>query len=326
MARATLDYDSSNSAIEAFLERPWMRLTITSLIIFNAVILGVLTYRTSLSPSMISLLDFLDAAITWFFVVEISLKLYVYRLQFFREGWNLFDISVIGVSLIPGASAFTVLRALRVLRVLRLLRFVPMMKRITEALLKSIPGMGAILAVIALAIYVGAVMATNMYGETTNEQVQDLFGTLPDSALTLFQLMTMDGWSDILSTVTDDGHPYAWVFFLVFIFVGSFAILNLFIALIVDALTTEQKAALSEQIENFEAAMEERLQDAPAGASTTGVFEEIRARDVAIGDTLEQVGEDLEEAESERGEMLQMLREMRSEIQALKAMLAARGG
>ena len=325
MARATLDYETSNSAVEAFLELARVRTAITALIIFNAVVLGVLTYRDSMSPGIVSLLDFLDAAITWLFVAELGLKLYVYRFQFFKEGWNVFDFLVIGVSLIPGASALTVLRALRVLRVLRLLRFVPMMKRITEALLKSIPGMGAILAVILLVIYVGAVMATNLYGNTVNAQVHEMFGTLPDSSLTLFQLMTMDGWSDLLDAVTEDGHPYAWIFFLVFIFVGSFAILNLFIALIVEALTAEQKAALGEQIENLGVAMEERLQDAPVSAEVAGAIEEIRARDELIEDQLEHVEEGLEDAETDRVEMMKLLLEMRGEIQSLKAMLAARG-
>lgn len=321
MARATLDYDTSNSAVEAFLERQAVRSGITLLIILNAVVLGALTYRNMLSPGLVSLLEFFDNAITWLFVAEISLKLYVYRWQFFKEGWNLFDISVVGVSLIPGASAFTVLRALRVLRVLRLLRFVPMMKRITEALLKSIPGMGAILAVIALVIYVGAVMATNLFGQTDDPEVIQMFGTLPDSALSLFQVMTMDGWRfEVLQKVMDDGNPYAWIFFLIFIFIASFAILNLFIALIVDALTTEQKAALGEQIESLEAAIEER-----AASNANGAMEEIRARDESIEEALEQVEENLEQSETERVEMLQMMREMRAEIQSLKVMLAGRG-
>lgn len=324
MARATLDYETSNSAVEAFLERPWVRTAITSLIITNALVLGILTYRADLPPGLIAPLDLCDAAITWVFVVEIGLKLYVYRFQFFKQGWNVFDFAVVGMSLIPGASAFTVLRALRVLRVLRLLRFVPMMKRITEALLKSIPGMGAILAVIVLVIYVGAVMATNMYGETSNPDVKEMFGTLPASALTLFQLMTMDGWSDLLDAVTEDGHPYAWIFFLVFIFVGSFAILNLFIALVVEALTVEQKAALDEQIQHLEA-IEAQIADGAAAPVVTSAIEEIRAREQAIGNTLEQVEEDLEAAGAKRDEILVMMREMRSEIQALRALLAARG-
>ncbi|MFN7178843.1 ion transporter [Hyphomonas sp.] len=318
MPRATLDYETSNSEIEAFLERPSIRSTITALIIANAIILGALTYRASLPEGMVDLLVFLDAAITWVFVAEIAAKLYVYRLQFFRLGWNVFDFLVVGVSLVPGASAFTVLRALRVLRVLRLLRFVPMMKRITEALLKSIPGMGAILAVIVLVIYVGAVMATNMYGATSNPEVKEMFGTLPDSARTLFQLMTMDGWSELLDAVTEDGHPYAWVFFILFIFIGSFAVLNLFIALIVEALQAEQKAAIEEKIE---AVMEEH----GGSAGVTHAIEEIRARDESIEEALGHVEEGLEEAESDRLEMTRMIREMHAEIRSLKEMLAARG-
>ncbi|MBA3068466.1 MAG: ion transporter [Hyphomonas sp.] len=313
MPRATLDLETSTSAVEAFLERRIMRTIITSLIIVNALVLGLLTYRATLSPGLVSFLEFLDGAITWFFCAEIGLKLYVYRFQFFREGWNVFDFSVIAISLVPGASAFTVMRALRVLRVLRLLRFVPMMKRITEALLKSIPGMGAILAVIILVIYVGAVMATNMYGNTANADVHEMFGALPDSALTLFQLMTMDGWSDILDAVTDDGHPYAWIFFLIFIFVGSFAILNLFIALVVEALSNEQKAALDEQMESLEAALEDRIHD-------TEVSNE------SLEDTLGHVEEGLEEAETDRVEMMRMLRDVRGELQSIKDMLAAQKG
>lgn len=321
MVRATLDNETSNSAVEAFLERRAVRATITALIIFNAVILGALTYRRTLSPDLVSVLNFFDSAITWLFVAEISLKLYVYRTQFFKEGWNLFDISVVGVSLIPGASAFSVLRALRVLRVLRLLRFVPMMKRITEALLKSIPGMGAILAVIALVIYVGAVMATDLFGQTDNPEVVQMFGTLPDSALSLFQVMTMDGWRfEVLQKVMDDGNPFAWIFFLIFIFIASFAILNLFIALIVDALTTEQKAALDEQIED---AIEEHMHD---GTGSSEALDEIRKREESMEETLDHVEEELEAAETDRVEMMKALQELRADIQSIKAMLVARGG
>ena len=177
---------------------------------------------------------------------------------------------------------------------------------------------------IVLVIYVGAVMATNMYGNTSDPGVKEMFGTLPDSALTLFQLMTMDGWSDMLDAVTEDGHPYAWIFFLVFIFVGSFAILNLFIALVVEALTAEQKAALDEQIVHLEA-IETQIAEGAAAPGVTSAIAEIRARDEAIEDTLEQVGEDLEAADAKRDEMLMMMREMHREIQALKALLAARG-
>lgn len=258
MPRATLDHETSNSDLERFIERRWFRSLITGLIVFNALILGILTYRRDLPDGFVIGLEALDHTITIIFAIEIGLKLIVYRFLFFKSGWNWFDFIVVGLSLVPGTGAFSVMRALRVLRVLRLLHVVPMMKRITEALLKALPGMSAIFAVLALFTYVGAVMATNMFGDTETEEVRLLFGDLPRSAYSLFQVMTMDGWRfEVVEKVIDDGHPYAWVFFLLFIFIASFAILNLFIALIVEALQQEQQAVQAELMAEIEGELEE---------------------------------------------------------------------
>ncbi|HAO35409.1 MAG TPA: voltage-gated sodium channel [Hyphomonas sp.] len=290
MKRATLDFETHNSALERVIERPWFRHLVIALIIVNAVILGVLTYRETLPEGLVASLDAVDQTITYVFAVEILLKLVVYRLQFFRRGWNWFDFIVIGVSLIPGTQAFGVLRALRVLRILRLLHIVPMMRRITEALMKALPGMGAIFAVLALITYVAAVMATNMYGNTENEEVTELFGDLPRSAYSLFQVMTMDGWRfEVVQKVIDDGNPYAWMFFLIFIFIASFAILNLFIALIVDSLAAEQQAIIEEGLDEIEGELEGELMT----------------------------------AEKERAAVLSAIQEMRSEIAALRASVEA---
>ncbi|WP_375208895.1 ion transporter [Hyphomonas jannaschiana] len=291
MKRATLDQETANFALERSIERPWFRSFITGLIIFNAVILGILTYRHSLPGGLVVALEMIDHGITYIFAVEILLKLVVYRLQFFRVGWNWFDFIVVGISLIPGGGAFSVLRALRVLRVLRLLHVVPVMRRITEALLKALPGMGAIVAVLALVTYVAAVMATNMFGNTETEEVRQLFGDLPSSALSLFQVMTMDGWRfEVMQKVIDDGHPMAWVFFLIFIFVASFAILNLFIALVVDSLAAEQKTLLEEGLEDLE----------------------------------EEFEEEREEADDARHEILAALKQLQQEMAELKAAVAVR--
>lgn len=291
MERATLDTDTHNSALEGAIERQWFRSSIITLIVINALILGVLTYRAELPHGLVTSLEIADQAITYIFAVEILLKLYVYRLQFFTRGWNWFDFIVVGVSLIPGGAAFSVLRALRVLRVLRLLHVVPVMRRITEALMKALPGMGAIFAVLALVTYVGAVMATNLFGQTETEEVALLFGDLPKSAYSLFQVMTLDGWRfEVVQKVIDDGNPYAWVFFLIFIFIASFSILNLFIALIVDALAAEQQALIEEGIDEMEEELEEEMQL----------------------------------AEKDRAAILQLLIEMKQEIAALKSAVNAR--
>ncbi|MCR9080499.1 MAG: ion transporter [Hyphomonadaceae bacterium] len=286
MKQGTLDLETSNSALETAIEGSVFRNFITTLIIVNAIILGVLTYERSLPGGFVSSLSWFDQAVTFIFAVEIALKLFVYRLNFFRQGWNWFDFLVVGISLIPGGAAFSVLRAMRVLRVLRLLHIVPMMRRITEALLNALPGMGAILAVLALLTYVGAVMATNMYGNTDNPEVLELFGDLPSSAYSLFQVMTMDGWRfEVVQKVVDDGHPFAPIFFLLFIFVASFAVLNLFIALIVDALAEEQRAATDEHLEEIE----------------------------------EEMDEEFGSADKERDQIIEMLTDLKNEIAALKA-------
>lgn len=260
MQQGTLDLETSNSALESFIEGKTFRHGITALIILNAIILGILTYSKTLPDSFVAGMQWLDVAITVIFAIEIGLKLIVYRLRFFNEGWNWFDFIVVGISLVPATQAFSVLRALRVLRVLRLLHVVPTLRRITEALLKSLPGMGAILAVLALLTYVGAVMATNMFGDTDNPEVIQLFGDLPSSAYSLFQVMTMDGWRfEVVQKVVDDGHPYAPFFFLIFIFVASFAVLNLFIALIVDALAASERAATDEHLDEIEEEMEDEF-------------------------------------------------------------------
>ncbi|MHA7857489.1 MAG: ion transporter [Henriciella sp.] len=286
MKQGTLDLETSNSRIESFIEGKLFRNFITTLIIVNAVILGILTYERSMPDEFVSSLSWFDQAVTIVFCIEIALKISVYRLSFFKSGWNWFDFLVVGISLVPGGAAFSVLRAMRVLRILRLLHIVPMMRRITEALLNALPGMGAILAVLALLTYVGAVMATNLFGDTTNEEVLQLFGDLPSSAYSLFQVMTMDGWRfEVVQKVVDDGNPYAPFFFLIFIFIASFAVLNLFIALIVDALAAEQRAATEEHLDEIE----------------------------------EDMDEEFDSADKERDEIIELLHELKAEIAILRA-------
>ena len=286
MKQGTLDLETSHSPMERAIEGILFRNFITTLIIVNAVILGLLTYERTLPSGFVASLSWFDRAVTVVFAIEILMKLTVYRLNFFKSGWNWFDFLVVGVSLIPGGAAFSVLRAMRVLRILRLLHIVPMMRRITEALLNALPGMGAILAVLALLTYVGAVMATNLFGDTDNPEVVQLFGDLPSSAYSLFQVMTMDGWRfEVVQKVVDDGNPYAPFFFLIFIFIASFAVLNLFIALIVDALAAEQRAATEEHLDEIEEDMDEEFSD----------------------------------ADKERDEIIALLHELKQEVAALKA-------
>ena len=252
MPRATLDETTHNSALEGLIETRLFSSTITFLIIANAVVLGVLTYAASLPGGLVTVLTFFDTAVTIVFAVEIGLKLLVYRLQFFKLGWNWFDFIVVGISLIPGGTAFSVLRALRVLRVRRLLHVVPTMRRITEALLSALPGMGAILAILGLVFYVSTVMATYLFSGSQNS---DYFTDLGASALAMFEVLTMEGWNDIMRDLLDE-YPWAWAFFVPFILFTVWAILNLFTAVIVDALQDGAMETMIEQEEKIGAELQ----------------------------------------------------------------------
>ena len=207
------------------------------LIVVNAIVLGLET-APSVMAAWGGVLRTLDAAILAVFVVELALRLWAHGPRFFRNGWNLFDLAVVAIALAPDSGPLAVLRALRVLRVLRLISIVPAMRQVAEALLRSVPGLGAIVALLAVLFYVFAVMATKLFGETNPE----LFGTLGASLYTLLQVMTLEGWSgDIVNPVLEH-HSYALVFFIPFMLLSTFTVLNLFIALIVDSMQKLSRA------------------------------------------------------------------------------------
>ncbi len=306
-----------SARIEAVVEHPKFLNFVTAVVIFNALLLGVLTYRDKLPGGLVSVLDVLDYVITYFFAVEIVAKWYALRGRFWKSGWNVFEFIVVLISMMPGASAFSVLRAMRVLRLFRLLHVVPVMKRITEALIKCLPGMGAIGAVLALVIYVASVMATMMFGHSQNEDVHAAFGDLPSSAFSLFQMMTGDGWSDMVRMVSADGQPLAWLFFLAFIFIASFVVLNLFIALVVDSLADEQKEIIEEKLHELEEGMGERV-----GHEIEQLEEKLEDK---VEEEMDELGDEIESLEKVDLKILEMLKEMRAEMADLKAVLSKGG-
>jgi voltage-gated sodium channel len=208
------------------------------LIIINAVILGLETNKAAMA-SYGRLLEILDHIILAVFVIEILARMVVHRLAFFRDPWSVFDFVVVGIALVPATEMFTVLRALRVLRVLRLITAVPTLKRVVAGLLASLPGMGSILFLIGLIYYVFAVMGTKLFGGDN----PNLFGTLGRSLWTLFTVMTLEGWTNDVAKPVMETHPAAWVFFVTFIVVTTFMVLNLFIGVVVNAMQAEATKA-----------------------------------------------------------------------------------
>jgi len=176
------------------------------------------------------------------FVVEIGLRLAVWRGRFFRDPWSVFDFVVVGVALLPATGPLAVLRALRVLRVLRLVSLVPSMRGVVSALLAALPGMASIIGLMALVLYVSAVMATNLFGAIAPE----FFGSLGASLFTLFQVMTVEGWPDIARGVMVQS-PYAWIFFVTYLLIATFMVLNLFIAVVVNAMQSQVTEDLKDE-------------------------------------------------------------------------------
>src|SRR6476646_7795541 len=209
-----------------------------SLIVVNAVILGLETSKTVMASYGL-LLEILDHIILAVFVVEIAARVIVHRVAFFRDPWSVFDFIVIGIALVPATETFSVLR------VLRLITGVPTLRRVVAGLLAALPGMGSIVFLIGLIYYVFAIMATKLFGEDN----PNLFGTLGDSLFTLFTVMTLEGWTNDVARPVMQNHPYAWVFFVVYIVITTFMVLNLFIGVVVNAMQEEASKADAEERE-----------------------------------------------------------------------------
>ncbi len=210
---------------------------IVSLILLNAVVLGLET-DASLLARFGFWLELLDGLCLFAFVVELGLKLTVYRSLFWRSGWNWFDAFVVGVALVPGAGAWSVLRSLRVLRVMRLFTVMPQLRKVVAAFLHAIPGLSGVMAVMAVFIYTAGVLATTLFGGTHPQW----FGSLGKSLYSLFQIMTLESWSMGIVRPVMEQHPQAWAFFVPYIILATFTILNLFIGIIVS--TMQELAAL----------------------------------------------------------------------------------
>ena len=224
---------SLRQSLGAWVESKRVQNFIIGLIVINAIILGMETSPTIMAhigPQLLAL----DKLILGVFVVEIGLKLIAQGPGFFRRGWNIFDFVVVGIALVPASGPLAILRALRILRVLRLLSMLPRLRFVVEALLHSLPGIGSIALLMVVIYYVAAVMATGLFGASHPEW----FGSIGHSMYTLFQIMTLESWSmGIVRPVMED-YPYAWMFFIPFILIATFTVLNLFIAIIVDAMQT----------------------------------------------------------------------------------------
>lgn len=217
------------SIIEA---RPFQR-TIIAIIALNAITHGTATFD-GLPEQVLGFLHAVDRIALAIFVVEIAARMYAYGWAFFRDPWSVFDTLIVGIALVPATGPTSVLRTLRILRALRLISAVPSMRRVVAALLSAIPGMASIIGLLLLVMYVSAVISTELFGKIA----PDYFADLPTSLFSLFQIMTGEAWPDIADQVMSE-MPWAWIFFVGYILTSSYVVLNLFIAVVVNALDDE---------------------------------------------------------------------------------------
>ncbi len=237
--------------LQRFVENPWFQWLVLGLIVANALILGAETFAAA-RATLGSALAAADRLIVHVFLVEIGLRIIAYRTAFFKNGWNLFDFTVILVSLLAATSGLAALRAFRVLRVLRVITVIPRMRVVVSALLDAIPGIASVGVVLALIIYVFAVIGANLYGDLHPA----LFGDVFQAMYTLFQVMTLEGWPGIAAEVGQT-HPRSWVFFLSFVLIATFTMLNLFVAIVVRVVEEDSDTLFEDLLKNHEALRED---------------------------------------------------------------------
>jgi voltage-gated sodium channel len=261
--------DSRRARAARLVLSPLFQRVVIGLILLNAVTLGLET-SDSIMAAMGGLLEAVDTLLLWMFTAEIAIRIYAFRGRFFRDPWGIFDLLVVGMSWMPEAGPLAVLRALRVLRVLRLISVVPSLRNVVEAMLAALPGMGSIVLLMLLIFYVFAVMSVKLFGSGMEEQ----FGDLGAAFFTLFQLMAMDDFGNIVRAAMAQ-NSWAWLFFVPFSIIATFVVLNLFIGVIVESIQT-----LREQRESADTAAMQAATDAARSEQhldTQMLLSEIRA-------------------------------------------------
>lgn len=241
--------DTTRESLRIFFESNFFQRLIVCIIIINSILIGAETSELVMI-TFGAYIDFFDLLILVLFTVEIILKIFVYKKNFFLSSWNLFDFFIVAISIIPAAGSFSVFRALRIIRTLRLFKSIPKLRLIIESLLKSIPSIGWISVLLAIVYYTFAVIGVNIFGETYPKY----FGDLGTTFFTLFQIMTLESWSSAIARPIMDGVPFAGIYFISFILIATYTTLNIFIAIVVNTMnevSLKDLQAEEEHIKDF---------------------------------------------------------------------------
>lgn len=223
--------DNWRGRLQALVSAAWFQNTVIAVITLNGATLGLATSEEIVAWSR-GLIPLANQIILAFFVVEVTLRIIAWGRDFFRSAWGWLDFVVVGISLVPDGGAYSVLRALRILRLLRLFSYVPQLRMVVESLMRALPGIGWVGMLLLMIFYIFAVMGTELYGETFPQW----FGSIGTSMYTLFQIMTLESWSEAIARPVMAEYTGAWLYFITFILASAFTVLNLFIGIIVDSM------------------------------------------------------------------------------------------
>ncbi|WP_436515800.1 ion transporter [Ekhidna sp. To15] len=243
----TISYAGTlRDSLRVFFESQVFQTVITSIIIVNSILIGLETSE-AIMVSYGRIIDVIDLTILVLFSIEIFLKIFVYRIGFFKNSWNVFDFLVVAISLVPAAGSFSVFRALRIVRTLRILRSIPKLRLIIESLVKSLPSIGWIAVLLGIVFYVFSVIGVNLFGDLYPKY----FGDMSKAIFTLFQIMTLESWSSAIARPVMDGVPFAGVYFITFILIATYTTLNIFIAIVVNTMNEVSLKDLKEEEEHI---------------------------------------------------------------------------
>ena len=231
--------------VEAFLKirnSKFFNTLVISVIIASALYAGVSSYNEIIPADYFFLLQVFDYSITVFFTIEILIRIFAERslINFFKDGWNVFDFLIVSISLIPigGAESIFVARLLRIVRILRIITVVPTFRHIIDSLIKTIPRVGFIALLMFIFIYIWGAIGTLFFDEINPER----WGNIGVAMLTLVQVATYDDWAAVMRELIVV-YPVAWIYFVSFIIINAVVLLNMVIGVIVDVMTKESREA-----------------------------------------------------------------------------------
>lgn len=231
-----MNYETLQSNFYRLRSNRLFELFVVGIILFSALVIGAKTY--DIPEHVLQAIAWLDLGITVFFLVEISIRFIgePHKSRFFRNAWNIFDTLIVVVSLIPIEDSELALvgRLIRIFRVLRMVSIIPELRMLLNSLIKALPQLGYVVLLMFIIFYIYAAVGASFFAQIN----PDLWGDISIAMLTLFRVMTFEDWTDVMYE-TMAVYPFSWGFYLSFIFLTTFAFLNMVIGIVVSVMENE---------------------------------------------------------------------------------------